>query len=242
MRLHQALLASAAVLALSFNVQAQTKWDLPAAYPATNFHSVNLQQFADDVDKATGGKLKITVHENASLFKTAQAAQAPDARTPAPRTDAQLVALFDYWQAEQAAGRMTRDQARAQAQSLSPEEQQRLRAAVTARNEAAAQRSAEALAAAERSGAEAERSGAEATRAREAAQEQARRSEEEARRAQEESRRSAEAVRRSEEEARRAQEEARRSQEEARRAQEEARRAQEELRRAWQRTRDALGK
>jgi TRAP-type C4-dicarboxylate transport system substrate-binding protein len=69
MRLHQALLASAAVLALSFNVQAQTKWDLPAAYPATNFHSVNLQQFADDVDKATGGKLKITVHANASLFK-----------------------------------------------------------------------------------------------------------------------------------------------------------------------------
>ncbi len=48
---------------------AQTKWDLAAAYPATNFHSVNLQQFADDVDKASGGKLKITVHANASLFK-----------------------------------------------------------------------------------------------------------------------------------------------------------------------------
>jgi TRAP-type C4-dicarboxylate transport system substrate-binding protein len=51
------------------SVQAQTKWDLPAAYPATNFHSVNLQQFADEVDKASGGKLKITVHANASLFK-----------------------------------------------------------------------------------------------------------------------------------------------------------------------------
>ncbi len=48
---------------------AQTKWDLAAAYPASNFHSVNLQQFADDVDKATAGKLKITVHANASLFK-----------------------------------------------------------------------------------------------------------------------------------------------------------------------------
>ena len=48
---------------------AQTKWDLPAAYPATNFHTVNLQQFADDVDKASGGKLKITVHPNAALFK-----------------------------------------------------------------------------------------------------------------------------------------------------------------------------
>jgi TRAP-type transport system periplasmic protein len=48
---------------------AQTKWDLPAAYPATNFHSENLVQFAGDVDKATGRKLKITVHPNASLFK-----------------------------------------------------------------------------------------------------------------------------------------------------------------------------
>jgi TRAP-type C4-dicarboxylate transport system substrate-binding protein len=48
---------------------AQTKWDLPAAYPATNFHSVNLNEFAAEVEKATGGKLKITVHPGASLFK-----------------------------------------------------------------------------------------------------------------------------------------------------------------------------
>jgi TRAP-type C4-dicarboxylate transport system substrate-binding protein len=48
---------------------AQTKWDLPAAYAASNFHTENLTQFASDVDKATSGKLKITVHANASLFK-----------------------------------------------------------------------------------------------------------------------------------------------------------------------------
>ncbi len=48
---------------------AQTTWDLPAAYPAANFHSVNLASFASDVEKATGGKLKITVHPGASLFK-----------------------------------------------------------------------------------------------------------------------------------------------------------------------------
>jgi len=48
---------------------AQTKWDLPAAYPASNYHTENLAQFTADVDKATGGKLKITVHANASLFK-----------------------------------------------------------------------------------------------------------------------------------------------------------------------------
>jgi len=57
-------LAGAATVAV-----AQTKWDLPAAYPASNFHTENLTQFANDVDKATGGKLKITVHANASLFK-----------------------------------------------------------------------------------------------------------------------------------------------------------------------------
>ncbi len=61
------LFAAAALLAGA--AHAQTKWDLPAAYAASNFHTVNLQAFADDVDKASGGKLKITVHANASLFK-----------------------------------------------------------------------------------------------------------------------------------------------------------------------------
>jgi TRAP-type C4-dicarboxylate transport system substrate-binding protein len=65
--LHLSLLAG--LLAVSGFVSAQTKWDLPAAYPATNFHSVNLNQFAADVDKASSGKLKITVHPGASLFK-----------------------------------------------------------------------------------------------------------------------------------------------------------------------------
>lgn len=62
-------LAAAAALLATVAAQAQTKWDLPAAYPASNFHTENLVQFANDVDKATGGKLKITVHANASLFK-----------------------------------------------------------------------------------------------------------------------------------------------------------------------------
>ena len=62
--------AAATAFALSAGtVQAQTKWDLAAAYPATNFHSENMIQFANEVDKASGGKLKITVHAGASLFK-----------------------------------------------------------------------------------------------------------------------------------------------------------------------------
>ncbi len=58
-----------AVFALALPAFAQTKWDLPSAYPASNFHTENIQQFSADVDKATAGKLKITVHPNASLFK-----------------------------------------------------------------------------------------------------------------------------------------------------------------------------
>jgi TRAP-type C4-dicarboxylate transport system substrate-binding protein len=64
-------LAAAIVTALAFALpaSAQTKWDLPTAYPANNFHTENLQQFAADVDKATAGKLKLQLHPNASLFK-----------------------------------------------------------------------------------------------------------------------------------------------------------------------------
>jgi TRAP-type C4-dicarboxylate transport system substrate-binding protein len=63
----RALVAAIALVAGA--AHAQTKWDLPTAYPATNFHTENITQFAADVDKATGGKLKITVHPGASLFK-----------------------------------------------------------------------------------------------------------------------------------------------------------------------------
>lgn len=54
---------------LATSASAQTKWDMPTAYPATNFHSVNAQKFADAVKSASGGKLEIVVHANASLFK-----------------------------------------------------------------------------------------------------------------------------------------------------------------------------
>ena len=64
-----ATLVATGLATLTGAAWAQTQWDLPAAYAATNFHTENLVQFASDVDKASGGKLKITVHANASLFK-----------------------------------------------------------------------------------------------------------------------------------------------------------------------------
>jgi TRAP-type C4-dicarboxylate transport system substrate-binding protein len=68
MKLHQAF-AAAFALAACAAAHAQTKWDMPTAYAATNFHTENIAQFAADVDKATSGKLKIQVHPGASLFK-----------------------------------------------------------------------------------------------------------------------------------------------------------------------------
>ncbi len=56
-------------LAFAAAAQAQTRWDMPTAYPTGNFHTENIAQFAADIDKTTGGKLKIQVHANASLFK-----------------------------------------------------------------------------------------------------------------------------------------------------------------------------
>src|SRR5690242_12587176 len=63
---------------------AQTKWNLPAAYPADNPHSENLVAFAKDVDTATSGKLQITVHPGASLFK------APDIKRAVMTGQAQM--------------------------------------------------------------------------------------------------------------------------------------------------------
>src|SRR3954468_2526898 len=79
-----AALASAALAVAALPASAQTKWNLPAAYPADNPHSENLVLFAKDVEAATGGKLVITVHPGASLFK------APDIKRAVQTGQAQM--------------------------------------------------------------------------------------------------------------------------------------------------------
>ncbi|MFV0662702.1 TRAP transporter substrate-binding protein [Denitromonas sp.] len=64
-----ALCATVAAFGLSTAALAQTTWDMPTPYPATNFHTENIQQFANDVASATAGQLKITVHPGGALFK-----------------------------------------------------------------------------------------------------------------------------------------------------------------------------
>jgi TRAP-type C4-dicarboxylate transport system substrate-binding protein len=56
-------------VAFACTASAQTKWDLPTGYSANSFQTQNVQQFANEVDQATGGKLKITLHAGGSLYK-----------------------------------------------------------------------------------------------------------------------------------------------------------------------------
>jgi TRAP-type C4-dicarboxylate transport system substrate-binding protein len=58
-----------ALLFASGTALAQTKWDMPTPYSDGEFHTRNVVAFAEDVKKATGGKLELQVHSNGSLIK-----------------------------------------------------------------------------------------------------------------------------------------------------------------------------
>jgi TRAP-type C4-dicarboxylate transport system substrate-binding protein len=58
-----------AAAAAAWSAQAQVKWELPTGYAVGSFQTQNVQMFADEVEKATGGKLKMVLHPNGSLFK-----------------------------------------------------------------------------------------------------------------------------------------------------------------------------
>ena len=65
-------IAAASAVAMAFaagTAMAQTKWDMPTPYSPAIFHTEVIQEFANEVEKASGGKLKIQVHANASLLK-----------------------------------------------------------------------------------------------------------------------------------------------------------------------------
>jgi TRAP-type C4-dicarboxylate transport system substrate-binding protein len=48
---------------------AAESWDMPMAYPDSNFHTATGKAFAECVGKESAGELQITVHGNGSLFK-----------------------------------------------------------------------------------------------------------------------------------------------------------------------------
>jgi TRAP-type C4-dicarboxylate transport system substrate-binding protein len=61
--------AAAVALGLSTGAALAETWDMPLAYPATNYHSETAAEFANDVTAATGGAIEIVTHPNGSLFK-----------------------------------------------------------------------------------------------------------------------------------------------------------------------------
>lgn len=44
-------------------------WDMPTPYPDKTFHTQNISKFAEEVEQATNGNLKIKIHSAGSLFK-----------------------------------------------------------------------------------------------------------------------------------------------------------------------------
>lgn len=63
-----ALSCLAATISLTCGVQAAS-WDMPTPYPDKTFHTVNIMEFAQEVESATNGALVIKVHSAGSLFK-----------------------------------------------------------------------------------------------------------------------------------------------------------------------------
>jgi TRAP-type C4-dicarboxylate transport system substrate-binding protein len=59
----------ALAVAVAAAAQAQTKWDMPTPYSDGEFHTKNVRLFAQEVEKATGGKLVLQVQSNGALIK-----------------------------------------------------------------------------------------------------------------------------------------------------------------------------
>ncbi|RZJ15828.1 MAG: C4-dicarboxylate ABC transporter substrate-binding protein [Acidovorax sp.] len=65
-----------AALAVAPMVHAQAQWKLATGYRAESFHTRNIVQFAQDVERTSAGALRIEVHANNALFKLADIPEA----------------------------------------------------------------------------------------------------------------------------------------------------------------------
>ncbi|MCG7199437.1 TRAP transporter substrate-binding protein [Marinobacter pelagius] len=69
MKINAKHLAALTLSVVIGHAQAETNWDMPTPYGDSNFHTVNIREFAEDVREATDGELNITVHSGGSLIK-----------------------------------------------------------------------------------------------------------------------------------------------------------------------------
>jgi TRAP-type C4-dicarboxylate transport system substrate-binding protein len=83
MKRFSTFLATTMMTTIAATAALAEKWDMPMAYPATNFHSENAVAFGKCVTDGTGGALEIVSHPNGSLFagndikRAVQTGQAP---------------------------------------------------------------------------------------------------------------------------------------------------------------------
>jgi TRAP-type C4-dicarboxylate transport system substrate-binding protein len=65
----RAMFGGAAAVALAAgSAMAAERWDMPMAYPDSNFHTENAKEFAACVTDRSGGELEIVIHGGGSLF------------------------------------------------------------------------------------------------------------------------------------------------------------------------------
>jgi TRAP-type C4-dicarboxylate transport system substrate-binding protein len=67
-----ALLGGLAVAAPAAAQAQGTRWQMASAYPEGNFHTQNIRQFLQEVERETGGRLQVQLHANASLLPMPQ--------------------------------------------------------------------------------------------------------------------------------------------------------------------------
>lgn len=68
-KLLTSLAAASLILAAKATAESVQKWDMPLAYPAENFQTLNAGEFAACVKEGTQGQIDIVLHPNGSLFK-----------------------------------------------------------------------------------------------------------------------------------------------------------------------------
>ena len=67
-----ALVAAAILTAAGTRPAAAETWNLPTGFADTNMHTANVRAFAEDVEQATDGAIRINVHSTGSLFAIAE--------------------------------------------------------------------------------------------------------------------------------------------------------------------------
>ncbi|MCW8086159.1 TRAP transporter substrate-binding protein [Sabulicella glaciei] len=68
----RSLLGASALLPLSAGAFAQARWQMATPYPDGNFHTRNVRSFLEEVQGATGGRVQVQLHSNASLLPMPQ--------------------------------------------------------------------------------------------------------------------------------------------------------------------------